>query len=101
MFVYATKAVTMSGAGCSNVTHPRQMRVTRVEAEEVETTYLVKQIRGIECHEYVNPFRNMSHLYLSGLRGKSRYFALMINTYNILYLLVFIRKKHNGIFVYY
>ena len=101
MFVYATNAVTMSGAGCSNVTYPRQMRVTRVEAEEVETTYLVKQIRGIECHKYVSPFRNMSHLYLSGLRGKSRYFALMINRYNILFLLVFIRKKHNGIFVYY
>ena len=101
MFVYATKAVTMSCAECNIVTHPRQMRVTRVEAEEVETTYLVKQIRGIECHEYVNPFRNMSHLYLSGLRGKSRYFALMINRYNILFLLVFIRKKHNGIFVYY
>ena len=105
MFVYATNAVTMSCAECNIVTHPRQMRVTRVEAEEVETTYLVKlvkQIRGIECHEYMKPFRNMSHLYLSGrLRGKSRYFALMINTYNILFLLVFIRKKHNGIFVYY
>ena len=61
MFVYATKAVTMSGAGCSIVTQPRQMRVTRVEAEEVETTYLVKQIRGIECHKYVSPFRN-SHI---------------------------------------
>ena len=96
MFVYATNVVTMSYAECNIVTQP-----TRVEAEEVETTYLVKQIRGIECHEYVNPFRNMSHLYLSGLRGKTRYFALMINRYNILFLLVFIRKKHNGIFVYY
>ena len=100
MFVYATNVVTMSYAECNIVTQP-----TRVEAEEVETTYLVKlvkQIRGIECHEYVNPFRDMSHLYLSGrLRGKSIYFALMINTYNVLFLLVFIRKKHNGIFVYY
>ena len=64
MFVYATNAVTMSGAECNIVTQPRQMRVTRVEAEEVETTYLVKlvkQIRGIECHKYVSPFRN-SHI---------------------------------------
>ena len=63
-------------------------RVTRDVAEEVETTYLVKQIRGIECHEYMKPFRHTSSKLsrLSWERESVDNTTLMIDRYNILFL---------------
>ena len=64
-------------------------RVTRDVAEEVENTYLVKQIRGIECHEYMKPFRHTTSK-LSRLSWERESVdttnTLMINKYNILFL---------------
>ena len=68
-------------------------RVTRDVAEEVETTYLVKQIRGIECHEYMKPFRTIYNQQTATFVLGKRMSTLMLDRYNILFLLVFIHKK--------